>query len=140
MAPESDIFIKNAPAHVAIIMDGNGRWAKERGKPRIFGQKEGANRICEVMDAAREAGARRTYLIEEPTAAAIGAGLNIYAPEGNMVADLGGGTTDIAVLSLGGVVVSKSIKIAGDKFDDAIVRYVRRNFNVLIGERSAEGI
>ena len=93
-----------------------------------------------VKDAAREAGARRTYLIEEPTAAAIGAGLNIYAPEGNMVVDIGGGTTDIAVLSLGGVVVSKSIKIAGDKFDDAIVRYVRRKYNVLIGERSAEGI
>lgn len=93
-----------------------------------------------VKDAAREAGARRTYLIEEPTAAAIGAGLNIYAPEGNMVVDIGGGTTDIAVLSLGGVVVSESIKIAGDKFDEAIVRYVRRKYKVLIGERSAEAI
>lgn len=93
-----------------------------------------------VKDAAREAGARRTYLIEEPTAAAIGAGLNIYAPEGNMVVDIGGGTTDIAVLSLGGVVVSESIKIAGDKFDEAIARYVRRKYKVLIGERSAEAI
>ncbi len=93
-----------------------------------------------VIDAAREAGAHKTYLIEEPTAAAIGAGLNIYAPEGNMVVDIGGGTTDVAVLSLGGVVVSESIKIAGDKFDEAIMRYVRRKYNVLIGERTAEAI
>ncbi len=91
-----------------------------------------------VKDAAREAGARRTYLIEEPTAAAIGAGLNIYAPEGNMVIDIGGGTTDIAVLSLGGVVVSESIKIAGDKFDEAIKKYIRRKYKVLIGDRTAE--
>ena len=93
-----------------------------------------------VIDAAREAGAHKTYLIEEPTAAAIGAGLNIYSPSGNMVVDIGGGTTDIAVLSLGGVVVSESIKIAGDKFDEAIMRYVRRKYNVLIGERTAEVI
>lgn len=93
-----------------------------------------------VVDAAREAGAHKTYLIEEPTAAAIGAGLNIYAPVGNMVVDIGGGTTDVAVLSLGGVVVSESIKIAGDKFDEAIMRYVRRKYSVLIGERTAEAI
>ncbi len=91
-----------------------------------------------VVDAAREAGAHKTYLIEEPTAAAIGAGLNIYSPSGNMVVDIGGGTTDIAVLSLGGVVVSRSLKIAGDKFDEAIMRYVRTKYNVLIGERTAE--
>ncbi len=93
-----------------------------------------------VVDAAREAGAQKTYLIEEPMAAAIGAGLDIYAPNGNMVVDIGGGTTDIAVLSLGGVVVSESIKIAGDRFDEAIMRYVRRKYNVLIGERTAEAI
>lgn len=93
-----------------------------------------------VRDAAIEAGARKVYLIEEPTAAAIGAGLNIYAPEGNMVVDIGGGTTDIAVISLGGVVVSESIKIAGDKFDEAIMAYVRRKYKVLIGERTAEAI
>ncbi len=93
-----------------------------------------------VIDAAREAGAHKTYLIEEPTAAAIGAGLDIYAPVGNMVVDIGGGTTDIAVLSLGGVVVSESIKVAGDKFDEAIMRYVRRKYKVLIGERTAEAI
>ena len=93
-----------------------------------------------VIDAAREAGAQKTYLIEEPTAAAIGAGLDIYAPNGNMVVDIGGGTTDVAVLSLGGVVVSESIKIAGDKFDEAIMKYVRRKYRVLIGERTAEAL
>ncbi len=93
-----------------------------------------------VIDAAREAGANKTYLIEEPTAAALGAGLNIYAPVGNMVVDIGGGTTDVAVLSLGGVVVSESIKIAGDRFDEAIIQYVRKKYNVLIGERTAESI
>ena len=93
-----------------------------------------------VVDAATQAGAKRTYLIEEPVAAAIGAGINIAAPNGHMVVDIGGGTTDIAVLSLGGVVVSESIKVAGDKFDKAIIRYVERKHNVLIGERTAEAI
>jgi rod shape-determining protein MreB len=92
------------------------------------------------VDAATQAGAKRTYLIEEPVAAAIGAGIDISAPNGHMVVDIGGGTTDIAVLSLGGVVVSESIKVAGDKFDEAIIRYVRRKHNVLIGERTAEEI
>jgi len=93
-----------------------------------------------VVDAATQAGARRTYLIEEPVAAAIGAGIDISMPKGHMVVDIGGGTTDIAVISLGGVVVSESIKVAGDKFDEAIIRYVRRKHNVLIGERTAEEI
>ena len=93
-----------------------------------------------VLDAAREAGARKTYLIEEPKAAAIGAGLKINEPEGNMVVDIGGGTTDIAVLSLGGVVVSESIKVAGDKFDEAIKKYVRKQRGVLIGDQTAEYI
>ena len=93
-----------------------------------------------VVDAATQAGAKRTYLIEEPVAAAIGAGIDISAPNGHMVVDIGGGTTDIAVLSLGGVVVAESIKVAGDKFDEAIIRYVRRKHNILIGERTAEEI
>ena len=93
-----------------------------------------------VIDAGTQAGARKTYLIEEPVAAAIGAGLDIYTPNGKMVVDIGGGTTDVAVISLGGVVVSESIKFAGDKFDEAIMRYVRRKHNVLIGERTAEYI
>lgn len=93
-----------------------------------------------VVDAATQAGAKNTYLIEEPVAAAIGAGIDISTPSGHMIVDIGGGTTDIAVISLGGVVVSESIKVAGDKFDEAIIRYVRRRHNVLIGERTAEEI
>ena len=91
-----------------------------------------------VIDAASQAGARRVYLIEEPIAAAIGAGIDISKPCGNMVVDIGGGTTDIAVISLGGSVVSDSIKIGGDKFDEAIVKYIKKRHNVMIGERTAE--
>lgn len=91
-----------------------------------------------VIDAASNAGARRVYLIEEPIAAAIGAGLDISKPSGNMIVDIGGGTTDIAVISLGGAVVSTSIKIAGDRFDEAIVKYIKKKHNVMIGERTAE--
>jgi len=93
-----------------------------------------------VMDAGTNAGARKTYLVAEPVAAAVGAGVDIYSPTGHMIVDIGGGTTDVAVVSLGGIVVSKSIKIAGDKFDEAIMRYVRRKYNVAIGERTAEQI
>ncbi len=93
-----------------------------------------------VIDAGLQAGARRVYLLEEPVAAAIGAGIEINKPCGNMVVDIGGGTTDIAVISLSGIVESASIKIAGDQFDEAIVKYIRRKHNVLIGERSAEDL
>lgn len=93
-----------------------------------------------VYDAAIQAGARKVALIEEPLAAAIGAGIDISKPRGHMVVDIGGGTTDIAVTSLDGIVVSESIKVAGDKFDDAIIRYVRNKHKVLIGERTAEAI
>ena len=91
-----------------------------------------------VLEASMNAGAKKTYLIEEPVAAAIGAGLDITKPSGHMIIDMGGGTTDIAVISLGGIVVSRSIKVAGDKCDEAIVRYVRKKYNVMIGLRSAE--
>lgn len=91
-----------------------------------------------VLEASNNAGAKKTYLIEEPVAAAIGAGLDITKPSGHMIIDMGGGTTDIAVISLGGIVVSRSIKVAGDKCDDAIVRYVRKKYNIMIGLRSAE--
>lgn len=91
-----------------------------------------------VIDAGIQAGARRVYLIEEPVAAAIGAGIDIAKPDGHMVVDIGGGTADIAVISLSGVVESASIKIAGDKFDEAVIKYIRRKHNVLIGERTAE--
>lgn len=91
-----------------------------------------------VIDAAMQAGARKVQLIEEPIAAAIGAGVDIAKAYGTMVVDIGGGTTDIAVIALGGNVISTSIKVAGDKFDEAIVRYMRRKHNVMIGERTAE--
>lgn len=93
-----------------------------------------------VIDAATNAGARRVYLIEEPIAAAIGAGIDISKPCGNMVVDIGGGTTDVAVISLGGSVVSTSIKVAGDKFDEAIVKYIKKKHNMMIGERTAEDL
>jgi len=93
-----------------------------------------------VFEAAMTAGARHAFLIEEPMAAAIGAGLPIQDPTGSMVVDIGGGTTEIAVISLGGIVVSTSLRIAGDEFDEAIVDYVKRAYNVLIGERTAEEI
>ena len=91
-----------------------------------------------VIDAASNAGARKVYLIEEPIAAAIGAGIDISKPCGNMIVDIGGGTTDIAVISLGGSVVSSSIKVAGDKFDEYIVKFIKKRHNVMIGERTAE--
>ena len=93
-----------------------------------------------VEDATYEAGAREVAIIEEPIAAAIGAGIDISRPCGNMIVDIGGGTSDIAVISLGGTVVSTSIKVAGDDFDDAIVRYMRKTQNFMIGERTAEEI
>ena len=93
-----------------------------------------------VEDATRQAGARRVHIIEEPIAAAIGSGIDISRACGSMVVDIGGGTTDIAVISLGGPVVSTSIKIAGDDFDEALVRYMRKKHNLLIGERTAEEI
>ena len=93
-----------------------------------------------VIDAGRQAGARRVYLIEEPVAAAIGAGIDITKPDGHMVVDIGGGTSDIAVISLSGVVESASIKVAGDQFNESVVKYMRRKHNILIGERTAEDI
>ena len=93
-----------------------------------------------VEDATYQAGAREVSIIEEPVAAAIGAGIDIAKPCGNMIVDIGGGTADIAVISLGGVVVSNSIKVAGDDFDEAIVRFLRKKHNLLIGERTAEEI
>lgn len=91
-----------------------------------------------VIEAAQHAGARDAYLIEEPFAAAIGAGLPVMDPTGSMVADIGGGTTDVATISLGGIVSSRSIRMAGDKFDESIIAYIRQEFNLLIGERTAE--
>ena len=93
-----------------------------------------------VKQAALASGAREAFLIEEPMAAAIGAGMDIYTASGNLVCDIGGGTTDVAVISLGGIVSKTSLRVGGDKFDDAIVRYIRREHNLLIGESCAEDI
>jgi len=123
---------------------------KALGKPMFFRMKpriavcvpSGVTEVERraVDDATRQAGAREVYLIEEPIAAAIGAGIDIARACGSMVIDIGGGTTDVAVISLGGVVVSQSVKVAGDTFDEAIVRYMRKRHNFLIGERTAEDI
>ena len=93
-----------------------------------------------VIDATIQAGAREAYLIEEPMAAAIGAGLPVQEPTGNMVVDIGGGTTEVAVISLGGIVTSRSIRIGGDEMDEAIVQYIKRTYNLMIGERTAEEV
>src|ERR1700755_61015 len=93
-----------------------------------------------VKESAQSAGAREVYLIEEPMAAALGAGLPIREPSGHMIVDIGGGTTEVAVISLGGIVYSKSVRIGGDKLDEAIIAYIRRNHNLLVGESSAERI
>ena len=110
-------------------------------QPRIiicvpFGITEVEKRA--VRESAERAGAREVYLIEEPMAAAIGAGLPITEPSGNMIVDIGGGTTEVAVISLAGIVFSKSVRVGGDKMDEAIVQYIKRKYNLLIGERTAE--
>lgn len=112
-------------------------------KPRvIIGVPSGITEVEEraVCEAALRAGAKKVYLIEEPVAAAIGAGLDITKPVGNMVIDIGGGTTDIAVMSLGDVVTSESLKVAGNKLDEAIVKYIRRKHSMLIGDTTAENL
>jgi rod shape-determining protein MreB len=112
-------------------------------KPRIiicvpFGITEVEKRA--VKESAESAGAREVYLIEEPMAAAIGAGLPITEPSGNMVVDIGGGTTEVAVISLAGIVYSQSVRVGGDKMDEAIVAYMKRKYNMAIGEQTAERI
>lgn len=112
-------------------------------RPRVivcipFGVTEVEKRA--VRESAEAAGAREVYLIEEPMAAAIGAGLPITEPTGNMVVDIGGGTTEVAVISLAGIVYSKSIRVAGDKMDEAIIQYIKRKYNMLIGEKTAEAV
>nr|WP_164489055.1 MULTISPECIES: rod shape-determining protein [unclassified Romboutsia] len=124
-------FIQKAAAKKGVV------------SPRIaicvpFGVTDVEKRAIE--EAARQAGAKDAYLIEEPMAAAIGAGLSVEEPEGNMVVDIGGGTSEIAVISLGGIVSAESVRIGGNKFDDAIVGYVKKEYNLMIGERTAEDI
>ena len=124
-------FIQKAAAKKGVV------------SPRIaicvpYGVTEVEKRAIE--EAARAAGARDAYLIEEPMAAAIGAGLRVEEPEGNMIVDIGGGTTEIAIISLGGIVTAKSIRIGGDEFDESIVAYVKKEYNLAIGERTAEDV
>lgn len=112
-------------------------------KPRIIVSVPSGTTQVErraVKESAESAGAREVYLIEEPMAAAIGAGLPITEPMASMIVDIGGGTTEVALISLGGIVISHSIKVAGDKLDEAIVQYIKRNYNLLIGEATAEQI
>ncbi len=118
---------------------------KELGKRRVIAPRvvvcipsEAEKRA--VIDAAINSGAKKVNLIEEPLAASIGAGLDITQPNGHMIVDIGGGTTDIAIISLGGVVIRESIKVAGDKFDEAIIKYVRMKYKILIGEKTAEDL
>jgi rod shape-determining protein MreB len=112
-------------------------------RPRIvIGVPSGITQVEKraIRDSAEQAGAREVYLIEEPMAAAIGANLPIQEPSGNMVVDIGGGTTEVAVISLSGMVYSHSIRIAGDEMDEAVIQYVKRKYNLLVGERTAETI
>lgn len=112
-------------------------------RPRVvISVPSGATPVEEraVKEAAMQAGAREVYLIEEPMAAAIGIGLPVHEPTGNLIVDIGGGTTEVAVISLGGIVTSRSIRVAGDEMDDAIIQHVKKVFNLLIGERTAEEI
>ena len=114
-----------------------------RGKPKVvICVPSGATAVEEraIYQSAQQAGARKVYLIEEPMAAALGAGLPIHEPAGSMIVDIGGGTTEVAVLSLDGIVYSRSVRVGGDKMDDAIIHYVRRTTNLLIGEMTAERV
>lgn len=116
---------------------------KRSSKPNVVVCVPGGGTEVEkraILDAARMAGAREAYLIEEPFAAAIGAGLPVNEPTGSMVVDIGGGTTDVATISLGGIVSSRTIKMAGDQMDQSIIHYIRNKYNLLIGERTAEAV
>lgn len=124
-------FINKAGKNVGIL------------SPRvIIGVPSGVTEVEKraVMDAGLQAGAREVFLIEEPMAAAIGAGLDVEEPTGNLIIDIGGGTTEVAVISLGGIVSSRSLRIAGDEMNEAIAHYIKRNYNLMIGERTAEDI
>jgi len=123
----------------AFILKSHNRKALVR--PRVIvGVPSGITQVEKraIRDSADQAGAREVYLIEEPMAAAIGAGLPVQEPPGSMIVDIGGGTTEVAVISLKGIVYSRSVRVAGDKMDSAIIQYIKRKYNLLIGERTAE--
>jgi rod shape-determining protein MreB len=134
-----DLTEKMLQAFVRKVVTGPGRFFR----PHIMvcvpsGVTEVERRA--VLQATREVGARKAFLIEEPLAAAIGAGVDIAEPTGSMIVDIGGGTTDVAIISLGGIVVSESLRIAGNEFDEAIIRFIRHKENLLIGDRTAEEV
>lgn len=134
-----DLTEKMLQAFVRKVVTGPGRFFR----PHIMvcvpsGVTEVERRA--VLQATREVGARKAFLIEEPLAAAVGAGVDIAEPTGSMIVDIGGGTTDVAIISLGGIVVSESLRIAGNEFDEAIIRYIRHKENLLIGDRTAEEV
>jgi rod shape-determining protein MreB and related proteins len=134
-----DLTEKMLKAFVRKVVTGVGRFFK----PNIMvcvpsGVTEVERRA--VLQATREVGARKAFLIEEPLAAAIGAGVRIAEPTGSMIVDIGGGTTDVAIISLGGIVVSESLRIAGNEFDESLIRYIRHKENLLIGDRTAEEV
>lgn len=125
------------------LVNKSRKISRKFGRPRVVvGVPSGVTNveIRAVVDATKSAGAKEVYIVEEPMAAAIGIGLPVKEPVGNMIIDIGGGTTDIAVISLGGVVNSKNMRIAGDKFNQDIISYIRDEFKILVGERSAEDI
>lgn len=140
--PMRDGVIADYETTVAMLKYYLGKTLGGRGsKPYVtIGVPSGVTAVERraVIDAARVAGARDAYVIEEPFAAAVGAGLPVMEPTGSMVVDLGGGTTDVATISLGGIVSSRSIRMAGDKLDEAIMSYIRQKYSVLIGEQTAE--
>lgn len=126
--------------HIRQATKANGLFA---GKPYVMVcVPSGITAVEEraVIDATRQAGAKDAYTIEEPFAAAIGANLPVWEPTGSMVVDIGGGTTEVAIISLGGIVTSQSIRVAGDEMDDAVVTYIRKNYNLMIGDRTSETI
>ena len=124
---------------IGKVMDGRTLFVKPRV---VISIPTGCTTVEEraVREAALQAGAKEAYLIEEPMAAAIGAGLPVHEPTGNMIVDIGGGTTEVAVISLGGIVTARSVRVAGDKMDEAIIQHLRKSYSLLVGERSAENI
>ena len=135
----ADFDITQKMVRAFIVKASKGRFVKPRvliGVP--WGITDVEKRA--VLDAASQAGAKETFLIEEPMAAAVGAGVKVTEAEGNMIIDIGGGTTEVAVIALGGIVTCKSVRIAGDEFDEAIISHCRKNYNLLIGERMAEKV
>ena len=143
---DAQAMLGRNPAHIEVVRPLKegviSRYDVTQKMIQYFIRRACGNSVFQpkVVICIPQEGACKNFAIDEPVAAALGEGVDIYSPVGNMIVDIGGGTTDVAVISLGGVVVSQSLKVAGDKFDEAIMRYVRRKFNVAIGERTAEKV